>query len=404
MGWIENYLEYAKPLESPRVFHFWSAITLLGHVLGRRCWVDRGGRYKVFPGQIMTILVARSAIARKSTAIQLATPFLNAVPPWAAYQLPSKLSPQQLIREMHDISMDGTLPRWDPSGRRRDSCGLIVADELGFFFTSEEFARALPTHICAFNDAPPGDKRFTFRSWAEVVWNACVGMLGGTTPKGLAEELPEVARQAGFLGRTIIVYGEPEGDPNPLTGAVTPQDQELKLRLEEELNEIAHLAGEFQWSRKGRAVYDDWYVKHHKWVKENIDAGAESDDTGYYGRKGDHVVRVAAVMSASSSDEMVLRAGDVERAIAALADNERNMPKAFSEMGVHHYAALETRILNILDRHKNWIPRWKLMQGIRRYGDKRTREQAIDSLTECREIRVDRKDGVTYIRRRRNWE
>jgi len=400
MGWLEDYLEYTQDMESPRVFHYWSAVALLGHVLGRRCWVDRGGRYKIYPGQIMVILCARSAIARKSTAVLTAVPFLNCLPEWAACLLPSKLSPQQLIHELNLISMDGSRPKHDPWGRRRDSCGLIAADELGFFFTSEEFARALPTHICAFNDAPLGNRRFAFRAWGENVWNACVGMLGATTPKGFADELPEPARQAGFLGRCIVVWGDPKGRANPLTDEATGFDKDLKLALEQEIQNIAQLHGEFRWSRSGKRVFDEFYHEHHEWVKKNVDTGLESDDTGYFGRKGDHVIRVATVVSASSSDEQLLRGQDVEKAITALGEIEKDIPRAFSEVGVARNARIETRILGILKKRGDWIPKWYLSQMVRRYGDKRTRDLALDTLLECREIDVERRGGTAYIRRR----
>jgi hypothetical protein len=406
--WLNRYLDYTKEMESPRIFHLWSGIAVLGHILGRKCWVNRGGKYKIFPGQIMVILVARSAIARKSTAIRMITPFLNVVPKWTAHKLPKKLSPQQLIQCMESIGSipmgETSRPKFDPFDRRRDCCGLIVAEELGMFFTAEEFARALPTHICDFNDAPPGLNSFEFRKWKAEVWNPCVGQLGATTPKGMAKELPNEARQAGYLGRNILVYGEPTGKANSLTEEAEKEDDTLKLELEQDFIEIAKMRGEFRWSDSGKRTFDDWYYNYHDWVKTHIDAGIESDDTGYFGRKGDHVIRVATVLSASESGDMTLCSRHVKRTLSELGAVEKVIPNALAEMGAQRHAEVESKILNVLDRADDWIPRWKLAKEMRRFGDKRIRDASLESLLETKEIESDNVGGTVFVRKARSKE
>ena len=64
MSWLDRYLDLVAETESPREFHFWCAMAGLGHVLGRRVWLDQH-RYRVYPGQMMVLLCSDSAVARK---------------------------------------------------------------------------------------------------------------------------------------------------------------------------------------------------------------------------------------------------------------------------------------------------------------------------------------------------
>src|SRR5262245_47344511 len=64
VGWLDLYLKFTERQESPAEFHLWAGIAALGHVLGRRVWLDRFEGGKIYPAQIMVVIVSESAVAR----------------------------------------------------------------------------------------------------------------------------------------------------------------------------------------------------------------------------------------------------------------------------------------------------------------------------------------------------
>jgi len=61
--WLSSYLEYTSGQESPRNFHFWTGLSILGGALRRNVVLDRV-YYKLFPN-LYVILVAASAACKK---------------------------------------------------------------------------------------------------------------------------------------------------------------------------------------------------------------------------------------------------------------------------------------------------------------------------------------------------
>ena len=68
-GWIRHYLEFTKGMESPEIFHFWVAISLIATSLGRDVYLDRG-YFKLYPNMFI-VLLAESEECAKSTAIKI---------------------------------------------------------------------------------------------------------------------------------------------------------------------------------------------------------------------------------------------------------------------------------------------------------------------------------------------
>ena len=56
-----------------------------------------------------------------------------------------------------------------------------------------------------------------------------------------------------------------------------------------------NLAGEFEWSPEGKQVFSRWYINQNE---EEIRT-AISFMRGYYGRKGDMVIKLAMISAAS---------------------------------------------------------------------------------------------------------
>ena len=90
----------------------------------------------------------------------------------------------------------------------------------------------------------------------------------------------------------------------------TEEEAVLRQMIVDELRKVAMLKGEFKESPESYAIFDPWYQKMK-----------EAEDTrlgGYVARKGDHATKLAMVLSASRSNDMIISGRDMERAIHML--------------------------------------------------------------------------------------
>jgi hypothetical protein len=384
-SWLDLYMEYTKGLEAPTMFHRWAAIAGCGHVLGRRVWNVRfapgGFTYGIFPGQLMVCLVAASALLRKSTAIDVMGRLLRELKPGTVNLLPARTSPQQLMKSLQPQDETG-----DPIDGA-DCTGLILASELGAFFSSEGFLETMATHVTNLNDAPHGrydpdagmfrsrTVTLKFITWQQELLNPCVGMLAATTPTGLARELPSQAQTAGLFGRMLCVYqARTDRDPNALVDVPPRAEQRRLVSLEEALLEglakMAELSGGYSLSKQARAYAKDWYAAH---VREH-QATAPGQESGYIGRKMDHGIRVAMVLTAMEAvrqpwppEHHLVKEGHLRTALAWLRALEPGFERALGEMTMARRTSLADLVLTYLSRPRRrgkWIPRRQLQRRL----------------------------------------
>lgn len=395
-NWLELYERYTAHMQSPRIFHRWCAIAVLGHALGRKVWLPcLGGMFNVYPGQLMVVVVSPSATAKKTTVVNTAKRFLVEAPEGSVRLLPKKLSPQQLFKSLEMVDEDGN-QMVDEEGEPVPSCGLITAGELGTFFTSEPFAEALATHINDFNDAAPGWTRAEFRSWKVDLWKVCVGLVGGITPKGIAAELPAAARTAGFFGRVIWVWHDGATKARSLLDGQVDL-VEYRERLQQILvKRVLPMRGKYKMTKQAKELFNGWFYNvHHPYIQMMSTTDA-ARDTGYWGRKDSHVLRVAMVLSAAESAELVIRERHVEAALDGLREIERGFPMAFAKLGVSPQQEFEERLLSALDEiggkatkeraSGRWVPEHLLMKKLWMHGGKERFEAAVRTLVTAREI------------------
>jgi hypothetical protein len=395
MKWLESYLKYTEHLESPTIFHQWVGIAVAGHVLGRKVWLVRGGEYCIFPGQMMVVLVSPSAIARKSTAIEAGVKLVESLPTGLANVLPTKTSPQQLLQALQPMDEEG-VPIEDA-----DCVGLIVASELGSFFSSEGFLETMATHVTALFDAKhglidpttlvpePRRVKFEFRSWAITLLNPCAGLVGGTTPMGIAEELPKAARQAGFLGRVLWIYSQDtDREPNDLTEMMPFNVSKARAGLVEGLVRMAGKQGPFRFTKQGRECFAQWYhdVNIPYLKKLDVDIVKES---GYYGRRGDHLLRTAMVLAGmEDEEELLLKEKAIQVATGMLRGVEKQLNLSMHQVGVARATEYYERVMYYLSRKPEGVKRRDILRALWRYGSLKDLEEALQTLTQAGKVRT----------------
>lgn len=345
--WLSRYLEYTAENEAPEVFHFWCGIAILSHALNRKVWIDQHFDH-IYPGQMMVCLVSDSAVSRKSTAINIAVNLLSALPDLAINIISGKTSNATLVDSLYRIHPE--------TGEQLDSIGFLVADELGSFLSRESWAETLVTDITALNTQCDRPFRRHMRTRDVELINPCLGGLFGTTPTGLACEIPRAAQTAGMLGRMLIVHSEETERINDLLDP--PKNMKsLYGWLLKELYRIGSLRGPFAFTPDGKAFYRQWYKK----FREQAPRGSD-ERTGFYGRKHTHVLRTAAILSAARNSSLLIDAAVLDAAVMALDLVERELALAFRKLDTTNpLFAVQERILFELGRLGGKTTRTKLM-------------------------------------------
>lgn len=409
---IETYCDFTRHQASPTVFHRWAAVAVLGAALERRVWLTRGyEKLRVYPGQLMVVLVGDSALQKKTTACDFATDLLYGLQPWQLQILPKKTSPNRLAKLLErqtDEGMPITYPEGHVRvGKRVNSSGFINAGELAVFFSTDNYNEMLAATINELNDAKSGKHRIEFNAYQVDLWNPLVGMLGAITPKGIAQELPKAARTAGFFGRILWVHASGGSRPNSLTKRI-PEERETKERLREGVSNLANMYGPYTFTKQGEAYFDSWFYDEYTPHLERLDAYNMLDTTGYWGRKDSHVLRVAMVCSASRSwgQDRFLKQADLARAVTWLADIEKGFPEAMASIGVGPYTEENTRVVQYIESRseryaEGWVPKKDIASFANRLG---LRGQAIEDcllrLRDAETLERDFKGGIPHYRRR----
>lgn len=356
--WLETYLDYTRYQVSPECYHRWVGLAVIGAAMERRVWLTRGYKQlRVFPGQIMVILVGKSAMEKKTTAVNFGANLLSHLQASGLVnRLPKKTSPNRLGKILERKSTeDGNFQRYPQdhpnAGRRVNSSGFLVAGELSTFFSTDAWNDMMAATVNDLNDAASGVHELDFMSYQVKLWNPLIGMIGGITPHGIANELPKAARQAGFFGRIIWVHSSGTDRGNPMT-ALIPEQVEMEQRLRDGLTAMAYQVGSVGYTRQGQDEFERWYWKDYHPKLLRMDTMGMLDSTGYWGRKDGHLLRVAMACMASRSwgQELYLRKVDIERAVSYLDEVERGFPLAMADIGVGAaFTEENTRILTWID-------------------------------------------------------
>lgn len=386
MSWLDSYLAFTRRQESPTIFHWWNAITTVAATLNRKCFMRRVSdgieRYRIYPGQIMVVLVAGSGRLRKSTSLRLPSTLLRTL---NVRVLDGATSPEKLL------SMLGGIGQHTKTGVL-----TILAPELSVFLSRQNYAAHLVTVLNDLADAPDRKEFPTIGRGDVWVRDACVTLFGATTPIDLAEAIPPSALQRGFSSRIIFVFASTTDRKESLSETkVDPLKQQaadkMRASLVEGLARFATLTGEFDFTPEGKAWYDTWYSKHYDTMSDD----AESE--GWPARRQDHLLRVAMVLSVCHKQQLLVDVDSLQEADAALREVESGLPEAFARVGVNSgNASGIDRIISVFKKAGGRIDSFTLAERcVRYYPDFQSLNKVIFSMQQLKWIRKLSFDPVT---------
>lgn len=312
-SWLKLYLDYTKSHESPELFHFWNGIATISAAVGRKVWLDRGF-YTLYPN-FFVVLVAGSALCRKTTAINISTEFLEDLE--SVRIVDGKVgSVEKFLLDMEWKGAEDVLP----------PATLVKADELSIFLTRDNTGEKLMDALIGLFDCP---KRFPYRTLSRgdrIIRNPCVVVVAGTQPERLGKVLTDASFGGGFPSRVIFVY---QADVSPerkeMWPHITTDQRTLKELLKARIRVISDTAGEFRFTPAAIAFSREWYKSVRPPDDKRLD--------GFMGRKHDHVLRTAMVLRIAQQEDLIGDVKHVEAGIKALDTVESFLGSAFGDVG-----------------------------------------------------------------------
>lgn len=316
-NWLEEFTRWCLPRsEASENYIVWTGLFTLAAAMRRHAKIPREllGSYEVSPN-LYVLFVAPPGRARKSTTLNYAEDLLDGL--------------QRITKAPTIVTQASLLNR------------LVTSDDSSIYVLSAEFGSFIKKSgvemfefLTDIFDGRKNIEASTITRGIEFADRPCVNLLGATTPKWIAENMPESVIGGGFASRVVFVYEE------------SVRRRQLYYR---ELNHVAldkikkdlildlqHIAdvikGDFDIHEDAEAFMMEWYSK-------NADDGEKHEKlSGYFERKPAHIHKIAMLIHASYSDTKILMLDDLLKAKYLLEMLEPKLTKIFAPIGKNVYA------------------------------------------------------------------
>ncbi len=189
------YIQYLDRTEPPASFHFFSFLTVMGHMLGRQCWIDQQ-LFKVWPA-MATLLVGPQAV-RKTTAAVFATKLGYGADPDRVDNF-EKITSEKLHSRL---------------AQKNPAVGILTLPEMTTVINKKDYQKTMIADLTALWDSPDYLPVETMGR-QEVLRDVALSSLMCSNETLLIQNLPQDAFGGGFFSRLLPIY-EPVPDPEKL--------------------------------------------------------------------------------------------------------------------------------------------------------------------------------------------
>ena len=359
--WLESFMKYTQGTESPRLFYWWSGVSILAGALQRRVYFSQGILRKLYPS-FYIILVAPPG-GRKDQPVDIAGRFLRNInanvlhgtstPEGLMFQLRSSNKPfkkEEKKEELTDKKKQLFIP---------ECIGFIQAGELSSLFGKRNYVDDLITFLTDSWDCHD-HWDYTTKTGGKVPINKIyINLLGASNPEWLGKCFRDDAFGGGFMGRTIFVYQDQFGCVPPSKLKKTAEQEELELLLQIDLGHIAMLEGIMRFDDESGEFMDKWYIEQKRNPSGRL--------TRYFHTKHVHLLKLAMIISVSESDDLIVRTQHIEKALIYLNGTETTMSKSFAYVGVTNEARVAQLIIDFVESRGGRVTHVGLMRYIRKF-------------------------------------
>lgn len=352
-SFIQAFLDHTKHVGAPEKFLLWSAISGVAAALERKTWVVYNGVQVIYPNMYI-MLIADSGIAKKTTATKPIMEIIGEID--GIQKMSTQMSGASLVEQLSQAGQNKAFKFND----------VVYRNSSLFAFSSEakvtiggkaglEGVQELLTDLydCGrtniWSEKNAWDKQ-TMSGGKVEIFNPCLNLLACSTPAWLNESIGKSGIEGGFASRCIFINQKDrvEGSGWLDEGEVDTQAETNKRALVQDLTQISQLQGRYLVA-KG---WKDLYNKLQREVNEQIDKGGEM--RSYYSRKMWHLIKLAQILAADQSDELVLTPAHLEFANELLKSVEPDMYSSFNNQGENKQLGGLILVWEIMRRRAQW--------------------------------------------------
>lgn len=330
-NFIEAFTKYTENVGAPEKFIRWSAISGIAACLERRTWIMYNGITPVYPN-LYVMLIAESGIANKSTASKPIVELLKEVP--NLHHMATQMSAAALVTQMKQAGENKSVTI---EGKKYPNSSVFTYSSEAATTIGESRALGdVQVLLTDFYDCGEINGWSDKQGWTktlvgtgtQIIFNPCLNLLYCSTPSWLLKAIGKNGIQGGFASRILFVNQFERSNANlewrDEEELAESKDPELRRKLLEDLTQMSKLVGTYKVGKGFKDVYN----KILKERNEKLEVGA-GEMQAYYSRKMWHCLKLAQVLTANQSNELIVMPETLEKAEAYLKELEANMYKPF---------------------------------------------------------------------------
>lgn len=341
-NWLKTFVEWSSYGEAPLKMLFWTGVSTVAGALRRRVWIDQ--KFFQWVPNFYIVMVAPPGIVSKSTTANIGMNLLRDVP--GIRFGPDVVTWQSLVQTLAN-SAEGIIDPTDPMAVHTMSAITVASDEFGTFLNPDN-SEMIDVLVSLWDGKRGAFRKETKTSGSDKIENPWINIIGCTTPSWIAGRFPEYLIGGGFTSRCVFIYAERKRQTVAyLDSAVPKGHDDTRQRLVADLEQMSLLFGEYQLSPDAREWGKEWYERH--WAAPSTQLNTEQY-AGYLARKQTHIHKLAMVLAAAKSDELIITLDSLQNAEAMTSAVETDMPKVFSRIGQNDLTRGAATILDIVER------------------------------------------------------
>jgi len=337
-NWIDYYLKSCEAQESPWIYHRFVAVSLIASVLDD-CVTDMG-HFVIRPNSYI-ILVGPAGKTKKGSAIKLGVNRILKEIDNPPRMFAQKITPERLIQFLGEgaDAEEGFI--------KEKATAFAVSEELSIFMGSAHSRSQiieLLTDLFDFHDYWRYEAKMSTDERDELHNAGALNLLAASTPDWLRQSIPYSALGGGFMCRTLFVYSDQPRGPFALPYKYMPDNMdEIIDNLIHDLSQISQLSGSFELTPKAEEWYEQWYNNVYE-----LTYGGGVDD--FFSRWHVYAIKLAMILSAAQSDEMVITKEHIKEGIEYLEMVKGRMGTVIDNMITVESEMPTSKILQVIKR------------------------------------------------------
>lgn len=336
-NFFKLYDELTSDTESAKVYHFWSALSVVNNILGKKVWFPMG-HFNVYSN--LYLLYVGPAGNRKTTALTISDKLFSQT---KISQVADTASTSEAI--IDTMASEKARVHFSYKGKQQFYQQYSpYCSEFATFLGGKHVNEGIIRFLTDIFDPREVYKYKTKNRGEAKIDNPYFSFTGACTTDWFFDNIKEGLLTSGFARRIIFVYAKTIYKENNLPEE-SPRMAELIHKLNDDCQRIKNLVGAF-------CLDEDAKKLHAKAYHEAMQRAQEEDDilSSYYGTKSVLVLKACMGMAAGLGNSLVITGPIYQLALEAFAEVEASYGILFQGVGRNELKKYQTKVLAALSK------------------------------------------------------